>query len=126
MDRLQTVLNAIDAANSADPRLDEGQPEARLYGERMSAEALRLFPDASEPLQIAARGQHIERWTLARGDYPAGRAGYLKWRRDLAVHHAERVGALMAEAGYAPGDSEAAQKMIRKEGIKRDADVQAL
>ena len=65
------------------------RPEALLYGQRMSSELARLIPDASEPLQIAARGQHVERWKLKRADYPEGRAGYLTWRRDQALHHAD-------------------------------------
>ena len=89
-ERKQKVLDAIDTANSADPTQEDGRPAALLYGERMSAELDRLFPDASEPLQIAARGQHIERWTLKRADYPEGRTGYLTWRRDLARHHDPR------------------------------------
>lgn len=125
-ERLQAVIAAIDAANSADPRMDEGRPEALLYGERMSAELDRLFPDASEPLRIAARGQHVERWKLARDAYPEGRAGYLAWRRAQAVHHAEVVSALMDGAGYSAEDIEAAGRMLRKEGIKRDQQVQAL
>ena len=87
---LQQVLDAIDTANARDPRQDDGQPEALLYGHRMSAELSRLYPDASDLLQIAARGQHVERWVLARSDYDEGKAGYLKWRRDLATHHAHQ------------------------------------
>ena len=124
--RLETVLAAIDAANAEDPNRDGDQPECLLYGQRMSEELARLHPDASEPLQIAARGQHLERWILKRSDYPGGRTGYLTWRRDLAGHHAARVGAMMLEAGYPQADVEAAQKMLRKEGIKRDPEVQAL
>ena len=126
MTRLQTALDAIDAANKNDPKLDEGQPEAFLYGTRMTEEANRLFPNASEELQIAARGQHIERWILKRADYPEGRVGYLKWRRDLGVHHANRVCEIMAEAGYDEDDIAAAGAMLRKEGIKRNEQVQAL
>lgn len=126
MTRLETVLAAIDAANDADPGAEDGRPAARLYGERMSAELTRLFPAASEPLQIAARGQHIERWALKRADYPEGRAGYLRWRRDLAHRHAERVGEIMARAGYGKDAVAATRKMLRKEGIKRDPQVQAL
>lgn len=126
MSRFDTVITGIDRLNAADPRLDEGQPEALLYGQRMSDEAARLFPEASEVLRIAARGQHVERWVLARKDYAQGRTGYLTWRRDLARHHATRVGALMAEAGYGAEDIEAAGRMLRKEGLKRDAEVQAL
>ncbi len=123
---LAAVLAAIDAANAGDPNRDGDQPECLLYGQRMSAELARLYPGASEPLQIAARGQHLERWVLKRADYPEGRTGYLTWRRDLAGHHAARVGAMMLEAGYPQAEAEAAQKMLRKEGIKRDPEVQAL
>ena len=126
MDRLKTVLDAIDAANAKDPRLDNGRPEAQLYGERMSEELHRLVPEASDALKIAARGQHIERWTLARADFPEGRAGYLKWRFDLALHHANRVTGIMSDAGYSPEDQAAATRMLRKQGIKKDAEVQAL
>lgn len=123
---LDSVLNAIDAANAKDPRQDNGQPEALLYGQRMSEECARLFPEAPEILQIAARGQHVERWVLKRLDYPEGRAGYLKWRRDLGAHHATTVSGFMAEAGYSAEDREAVEKMLRKEGLKRDENVQAL
>ena len=123
---LERALAAIDAANAGDPAQEDGAPAARLYGERMSAEMARLFPAASEPLRIAARGQHIERWVLPRGDYPEGRTGYLSWRRDLARHHADRVAAIMAAAGYGAAAIAAAARMLRKEGIKRDAEVQAL
>ena len=126
MTRLTTALAAIDAANAADPDQSEGEPAARLYGQRMSTELDRLHPDAAETLRIAARGQHIERWTSPRAAYPEGRDGYLAWRRDLAAFHAARVGAIMAAAGY---DAEAVARagvLLRKEGIKRDAEVQAL
>lgn len=126
MTQLDEVFTAIDAANAADPRRDEGAPEALLYGQRMSAEADALFPDAPDVLRIAARGQHIERWIKPRSSYPEGKAGYLKWRRDLAVHHADRVGGLMREAGYGDEDIDTVGRMIRKEGIKRDDQVQAL
>ncbi len=126
MSKLNTALSAIDTANAHDPNVTDGQPAAQLYGQRMSAELDRLFPDASEPLKIAARGQHIERWVLARQDFPEGRAGYLNWRTELAQHHAKRVGEIMAEAGYDDAAIERAQKMIRKDGIKQDAEVQAL
>jgi hypothetical protein len=124
--KLDEALAAIDEANAADPTREEGEPAALLYGRRMSEELVRLFPEASDPLRIAARGQHIERWTSPRSAYPEGKAGYHAWRRDLAKHHAERVGAIMASAGYSAEEIEAAARMLRKEGIKRDANVQAL
>lgn len=126
MTQLSHALAAIDTANAADPAIEDGHPAALLYGQRMTAELTRLFPDASGPLQIAARGQHVERWTLPRHDYPDGREGYLTWRRDQGRRHAERVAAIMREAGYDDDAIAAAERMLRKEGIKRDPDVQAL
>lgn len=126
MTRLDRTLAAIDAANDADPDRSGGAPAARLYGERMSAELDRLYPEASDVLRIAARGQHIERWTSPRAGYPEGREGYLAWRRDLGAFHARRVGEIMAAEGYGTDEIERVGIMLRKEGIKRDPEVQAL
>lgn len=126
MNPLDKVFEAIDAANAADPDRSEGIPAALLYGQRMTSELQRLYPQASDALKAAARGQHIERWVLKRADYPEGRAGYLTWRGDLAKHHADQVGSIMAEAGFDPDAITAAGQMLRKEGIKRKAEVQAL
>ncbi|MDA7964714.1 DUF4202 domain-containing protein, partial [Ruegeria sp.] len=114
------------AANAQDPNQEDGQPESLLYGQRMSAELDRLFPDASEELQIAARGQHVERWKLKRTEYPEGRAGYLAWRKAQGVYHADVVRGFMEQAEYGANQIEAAEKMLRKQGIKRDTEVQAL
>lgn len=120
-DRLHKALALIDTANAADPK-----GEALAYGERMSAELTRLVPDASDVLQVAARGQHVERWLLPRSDYPEGKAGYLDWRREQGRRHALRVAGIMAEAGYPEADCNRVGVLLRKEGLKRDPEVQAL
>ena len=125
-DRLARALALIDAANAADPAQEDGRPAALLYGDRMSAELDRLFPDANDVLRIAARGQHVERWLLPRSAYPDGKEGYHAWRREQGRRHAERVAGIMAEAGYGPEDCARVGILLRKEGIKRDAQVQAL
>lgn len=125
-DRLARALLAIDAANAADPGLEEGQPAALLYGQRMTAELDRLFPDASDALKIAARGQHVERWALPRSEFPEGKAGYHAWRREQGRRHGVRVGQIMADAGYPPTECERVGVLLRKEGLKRDPEVQAL
>lgn len=128
--RFARVIEAIDAANAADPERvtehGEERPAALVYGRRMSAELVRFCPDASEQLRIAARGQHVERWTTPRHAYPEGREGYLRWRTELGRFHAERVAGLMREAGYAEEDCARVARIIRKQGIKRDPEVQAL
>ncbi len=124
--RLEAVLAAIDAANAADPAREDGQPAALVYGRRMSEVLEEFAPGASNQLKIACRGQHIERWTRPRADWPEGRAGYLRWRTELKAYHAERVMALMAEAGWPEADRERVGRLVRKEGLKRDAEAQTL
>lgn len=124
--RYDRVIAAIDAANAADPKLEDGAPAARLYGERMTAMLDAFRPDASELLRIAARGQHIERWTLPRNSYPEGKPGYFAWRNAAKRMHAERVGALMADAGYAPDEIARTQALVRKENLRADAEAQTV
>src|ERR1700719_315651 len=128
--RLTDVFAAIDAANALDPNPTEvdGQPQpAELaYGRRMSETLARLAPDASEHLRIAARGQHIERWTSARKSYPEGRAGYLSWRNALKEFHARRLGEIMLSAGYGSDDIARVRSLVRKERLKFDREAQLL
>src|SRR6516225_401649 len=128
--RLTQVLAAIDAANAQDPHtIDvDGRREGAelLYGRRMSETLARLAPQASEHLRIAARGQHIERWTSPRKSYPDGRVGYLKWRRDLQDFHARRLATIMTAAGYGEGEIARVGALIRKERLKLDPEVQML
>jgi hypothetical protein len=129
-ERLAKVLAAIDAANAKDTSIvtvgGERLPAALVYGRRMSEALIAHVPEASEYLRIAARAQHIERWLVARSTYPEGRIGYLTWRKDLQKRHARRTAVVMEAAGY---DAEAVArvgKLLRKEGLKQDEEVQAL
>ena len=127
---LKTVLQRIDDANAADPRREEyageSWPKEQLYGRRMHEWVLRLAPDASEVLQIAARGQHLRRWEIPRSDYPMDRAGYHQWRTTLYAFHGDRVGEIMAEAGYGPEPIERVKFILQKKKLKTDPEVQTL
>lgn len=129
-ERLQRALDLIDDANREDPRHEcwQGQeyPQALLYGQRMSAWLARLAPEAGEAQRLAARAQHIRRWTVPRASYPATREGYLQWRSFLYRFHAEQAAAIAREAGYDETTVEAVKKMVGKQGIKRDANVQLI
>ncbi len=123
---LQQVLAAIDDHNAQDPNKIDGVAAELLYGQRMSESLARFMPNAGEELQIAVRGQHIERWMLLRADYPEGKAGYLRWRIDQKDRHAAKVSALMAKAGFTDAETNRAAVLIRKEKFKTDAGAQAL
>lgn len=126
MSRLDQVLGAIDAANSGDPTLEDGGPAALLYGRRMSARLVVFAPQAGELLQIAVRGQHIERWAIPRADYPMDKPGYFRWRNALKARHAQRLAEIMGAAGYPAADAERVGQIVRKERIKADAEAQTL
>ena len=130
IDRFAQVIAAIDVANASDPDQvtvnGRREPSEIIYSRRMSAMLDRIFPDASEMLKIAARAQHIERWTSPRSSYPEGRIGYLRWRTDLQKYHAVRAGQLMSECGYDSESVARTQSLIRKERLKYDAEAQAL
>jgi hypothetical protein len=129
-DRLTRVLVLIDEANGQDPNSEVWQgksyPKELLYGMRMTEWLDRLYPEATDLLQIAARGQHIRRWEVPRQTYPDTREGYLQWRSYLYGFHADCVAKLMAQAGYDTVDIERVRKILQKRGLKSDPDVQAI
>jgi hypothetical protein len=128
--RLDRALAAIDAANAADPNtLSVGghdRPKELVHAAMVSAWIPRLRPDPTEELMLAARAHHIRRWLSPRAGYPEGRAGYLRWRRDLSVRQADDVGAIMEEAGYPAGAIDRVRAIVRKQHLAEDPDVQAL
>ncbi|MCP1673064.1 hypothetical protein J2T57_000156 [Natronocella acetinitrilica] len=128
--RFDQALQALDALHAADPKEvaagAQTLPLELWHAQRMSAWLERIRPDASETLRLAVRGQHLQRWRVPRSDYPAGRQGYLSWRRDQGQRAGETTAALMRDAGYDPTDAERAAALIRKEGLGTDADTQSL
>lgn len=130
MGKLQQVLARIDALNSDDPNIEQigGQkiPGEQLYSRRMTEQLQEFYPDASDELRIAAHSQHVRRWTSPRSDYPLGKAGYYRWRTELGRMHADLAAQAMAETGY-PEESQArVKKLLTKQGIKQDDEVQTL
>lgn len=118
--RLQRVLQAIDAANAKDPHGYE-----LPYSQWVSDWVKRLEPNASEELLIAARGQHIRRWEIPRENYPDDRKGYLQWRETLKGFHSEQVGKIMREAGFPRESVEKTARIILKKNI-RDPESQTV
>ncbi len=129
-ERFRLAVERFDAANSEDPNreLADGaeQPKELVYARRMTARLDRFRPDAPEAVRLAARCQHIRRWTIPRTDYPSGREGYRRWRTDLARFHADTAAAILRDVGY--GDEIVARvgSLLRKERLKADPDVQLL
>ena len=129
-ENFEKALKEIDRFNSQDPRQEivDGiaHPQELTYSKRLTEWLLKLDPQASEALRIAARGQHIGRWTVPRAEYPADRSGYLRWREDLKAFHAEKVGGILRDVGYAEDFIQRVKFLILKSNIKDDTDAQTL
>lgn len=129
--RFTEALRLFDEANAADPRVQTDEngdtvPKELLYARRMSAVLERFNSDASEALRLAARAQHIRRWTIPRADYPMDRKGYLRWRETLKRYHAEFASGLLRDAGYDGATIDRVAALLRKENLKTDAETQTL
>jgi hypothetical protein len=130
MNKLDAAFQLFDDYNKQDPRSFTWEgityPQEYFLAIKLHQWVLKLDPDAGEELLLASRSQHIGRWEIPREDYPQGREAYLKWRKDMAQHHARIVAELMAKAGYNDEQVERVQQIILKKRIKADAEVQIM
>ena len=126
----QQAIQAFDHANAQDPNLLrlEGQeyPRELWYARELTRWVLRLQPNASEALRLAARCQHLERWKIPRSDFPAGRLGYLKWRKNLAQFHASRAEEILRAVHYSDEVVQRVRELNLKQDILHDPETQVL
>lgn len=126
----EQAVKLIDNANSEDPNTEQADgkdwPKELLYGQRMADMLARYKSDTDNPIKLAIRGQHIQRWQSPRSDYPMDRQGYHKWRSDLYVFHADKVSAILEQAGFNQADVIRAKNAVAKKGIKSNPDTQLL
>lgn len=126
MDPVQRAIESIDAANADDPHLFEGEPLALVEGRMADGWLDRLTDSPGDALRLAARAHHLRRWVVPRSSYPEGRAGYLRWRRDQKLRHAEELGVILADAAVEPAVAERAAVIVTKAGLGTDPEVQVL
>ena len=131
-ERFARAIAAIDAGNADDPerrdrpRADrpEGDPARRARdrvgraaaARRERAAAARRARSSLPPLDRAARRRH-----------PAGRAGYLRWRKSLqAATRARARRAARPPRATTPTPSRACRRSCARTGSPHDAEVQVL
>lgn len=128
-ERFRRAIAAIDAANAEDPNRitlrGRELPKELAHGELATEWLERLVEAPGELLRIAVRAHHLQRWRSPRSDHPAGRPGYLRWRRDLQRRHAEDVARILSGVGYAPEEIARVQAIVQKRGLGADPEVQA-
>jgi hypothetical protein len=128
-ERFAAAVAQFDAVHRSDPRGDihgVPAPYALHYHRRLANWIDQLAPDANESLRLAAHCQHLRRWALARSDFPEGRAGYKRWRKELAKKHASEAGAILEEVGYDQTTIDRVGELLLKKGLGSDDDTQLL
>jgi hypothetical protein len=129
-ERFARAVAEFDRLNAADPVLepspDGPRPRLLLQAERLSRWVERLNPEASEPLRLAARCQHLERFRISRESYPEGRTGYLRWRTELGRFHAERAATVLGELGYDVDTIDRVKSIVTKQNLRSNPDSQTI
>lgn len=124
----EAAIRRFDEENARDPNSmtvdGEAVPYELFYARKLTEWVERLCPEASEPLLLAARCQHLCRWAIPRSSYPEGRAGYLKWRADLKEFHARKAAEILSEVGYDEGIIAKVRALNLKE--TKDSEAQTL
>lgn len=124
------AIEAFDKVNSEDPNSVEAngikKPYELTYSIWLSEWVLKLNPNATKELQLAARCQHIKRWTIPRSKYPEGKKGYMQWKKELAEFHAEEAGKILKEVGYEDSVIERVKSINLKKNLKTDLEVQTM
>lgn len=118
---LATAIEAIDAAHAADP---DGKELA--YADSCEKWLQHLLGDLDDTARLAARCQHLERWSIPRDSYPEGRASYLKWRKAVHARQGERACELITAAGVDTAVAERVRELVAKRIPRSDPLSQAL
>jgi hypothetical protein len=130
MNKLEKAFQLFDSYNRQDPHtlVWEGKEYAaeHFYALQLHTWVRKLDPEASDALLLASRCQHLGRWKSPRQEYPAGKAGYLRWRSDLAKFHASEAKKILEEVGYTEHEIQEVQHIILKQNLKADKDVQTI
>lgn len=130
MNRFERAKLAFDQLNARDPVREsvDGADMARLVvqADRLSRWIERLDENASEALRLAARCQHVERWTIPREEFPPGRVGYLQWRTKLSRFHADRAESVLRGAGYDDDVVQAVRRIVTKQNLHSNPDSQTM
>ncbi len=130
MNKLELAFDKFDEYNKADPNVfiwnGESYPQEYFLALALYNWVLKLDANAGEELLLASRCQHIGRWESPRNTYPDGREGYLAWRRDLALYHANKAEEILKSIGYNEEQIALVRRIILKKKIKVDDEVQTM
>lgn len=127
MDCYQKARELIDEAHAADPkRADNNRPAELVYADNMERWVAHVAPEATPMLRLAARCQHLERWSVPRASFPMDKPGYHAWRKSLYKKQADRARELLLQASVPATEADAIATWVSKTGLKANPGTQAL
>jgi hypothetical protein len=127
MEIFQRARELIDQAHAADPKhTANGRPAELVYAENMEHWVVRVAPDATPILRLAARCQHLERWSVPRASFPLDKPGYHAWRKSLYKKQADRARELLLQADVTAAEADEVATWVSKTGLKTNPGTQAL
>jgi len=129
-ERFAAALQQFDEENARDPNVEitsgVARPRELIYAQWLTDWVLKLSPEASEPLRLAARCQHIARWRIRRDSYPMTRPGYLQWRAELKKFHAQTAGEILRAVSYDDDTIRRVQELNLKKNFPNDPESRVL
>ncbi len=127
MDAYARARELIDAVHATDPkRTGDGRSVELVYADRMEAWVVLASAAPTPLLRLAARCQHLERWSVPRTNFPDGKVGYLSWRKSLYKKQAEHAKALLLLAKVPAIEADEVATWVSKTGLKTNPGTQAL
>jgi hypothetical protein len=128
--RFGEAIRWFDDLNAADPNREVvdgiSQPREWINARRLSRWVIALAPNASEPLRLASRCQHLCRWMIPRQRYEMTRAGYHQWRNELKRFHADKSSEVLWAVGYLSDIVERVRDLNLKKGFPADPESRVL
>ena len=127
--RFQQAMETVKNLRKDDPRVKNGSHDKsgeQLYANRMQTWLLKLDPNASEELLIAANCEHLTRWKVDRHVYPMDKTGYYQWRKQVMGHQKEVLKNILEGVGYDNNFTTKVLTIVGKENFKTDPDVQLI
>jgi hypothetical protein len=129
-ERFNAAIRKFDEENGHDPNHETvdgvSYPRELIYAQWLTDWVLKLCPEASEELRLAARCQHLCRWLVPRDSYPMTRVGYLKWREELKKFHAKTAGEILASLSYPSEVISRVQNLNLKKNFPNEPDGRVL
>ena len=97
-----TAVELINSVHNQDPNsetIDGVEIKAELlYSERMLAILEKVAPDASFELKLAAKCQHMSRWSIPRATFSMDKKGYYQWRAAIMEHQLNVSSSVLKQA----------------------------